>query len=83
MYLHPGGQIVLRKKDIIGVFDIDKTTVSKRTRAYLTAKETEKKVILTDFELPQTFIITVRDGKENVYLSHLNSKTVVGRKVYR
>ena len=35
MYLHLGQDTVVKKKDIIGIFDMDTTTVSKISRDYL------------------------------------------------
>ena len=35
MYLHLGQEVVVRHADIIGVFDMDNTTTSQRTRAFL------------------------------------------------
>ena len=36
MYLHLGNDVVIRKSGVIGIYDIDKTTVSVRTREFLT-----------------------------------------------
>ena len=36
MYLHLGGQVVVPYDSVIGIFDIDNTTLSKHTRNYLT-----------------------------------------------
>ena len=79
MYFHPGGNQVIKKADLIGIFDIDKTTVSKRTRAYLSAKEKQNKVVLLDDDLPQSFIVTKKGESEKVYLSQISSKTLYMR----
>ncbi len=79
MYFHPGGNQVIKKADLIGIFDIDKTTVSKRTRAYLNAKEKQNKVVLLDDDLPQSFIVTKKGENEKVYLSQISSKTLYMR----
>ena len=34
MYLHIGQDIMIKKKDIVGIFDMDKTTISPRTRFF-------------------------------------------------
>jgi len=34
MYLHLGNDVVIRKSGVIGIYDIDKTTVSVRTREF-------------------------------------------------
>ena len=35
MYLHLGQNTVITHDEIIGIFDLDNTTVSKKTRDYL------------------------------------------------
>ena len=35
MYLDIGGETLLRTENILGIFDLDNTTVNKATREYL------------------------------------------------
>lgn len=76
MYLHLGGNAIVFTKDIIGIFDMDKTTVSARTRNFLAAKEKEGKIVVLGDGLPQSFVVT----KEKVFLSPISSKTLEKRK---
>ena len=39
MYINIGEEFVLRDKDIVAVFDMDKATVGKTTRDYLNAAQ--------------------------------------------
>ncbi len=39
MYLHLGQDVVVRSRDIVGIFDIENTSVSKITKEYLTDQE--------------------------------------------
>lgn len=73
MYVHIGENKVLRKKDILFIFDMDSSTVSVHTRNYLNKAQKEGRVISLGFDLPKSFIVT-RDNK--VYLSPFNSTTV-------
>ena len=73
MYVHIGENKVLRKKDILFVFDMDSTTVSVHTRNYLNKAQREGRVIPLGFDLPKSFIVT-RD--KTVYLSPFNSTTI-------
>lgn len=66
MYLHIGENKVVRKKDIVAIFDMDSATVSSVTKKYLSNAQKEGKVKALGFDLPRTFII-MRDG--TVYLS--------------
>lgn len=75
MYLNIGEDFVLRTEDITGIFDLDKTTVNKATRDFLAKAQKEKRVILTSYDLPKSFII----AKEKIYLSPLNTSTLLKR----
>ena len=56
MFLHLGEDTVINSKKVIGIFDMDTSTVNKATRDYLTKAEKEKKVIYVNFELPKSFV---------------------------
>ena len=43
MFLHLGEDTVIKSKKVIGIFDMDTSTVNKATRDYLTKAEKEKK----------------------------------------
>ena len=80
MYLHLGQETVIMQDDIIGIFDLDNTTVSKATRDYLAVAEKNKQVINVSFELPKTFILTSNKEKGNrVYISQISSSTLLKR----
>ncbi len=80
MFLHLGQETVVMQDDIVGIFDLDNTTVSKATRDYLTKAEKEKRVINVSFELPKTFILTNNKNDGNkVYISQISSSTLLKR----
>ena len=54
MYLHLGGDVVVRSSDIIGIFDIENTSVSKLTKEYLGEQEKRHRVITVSPELPKS-----------------------------
>ena len=41
MYLHIGNGITVRKKNVIGIFDLDSATVSAVTKKYINKNEKE------------------------------------------
>ena len=50
MYLSIGGDMAVRDRTLIGIFDLDNTTCSRDTRAFLTAEEFGMdRVYLTQF----------------------------------
>ncbi len=79
MYLHLGAETVIKQDDIIGIFDLDTTTVSKITRDYLSLKEKEKKVFNVSYELPKSFVLTNENNKEQIYISQISSSTLLKR----
>ena len=79
MYLHLGQDTVVRTGSIIGVFDLDNTTVSKHTRAFLTKAQQEGRVVNVSAELPKSFILCAEEGVQRVYLSQLALVTLLKR----
>ena len=50
MFLHLGENTVISSSEIIGIFDMDNTTVSKATRDYLSKMQKDKKIIDVSLE---------------------------------
>ena len=78
MYLDIGKDMAVRDKSIIGIFDMDNTPTSLRTREFLNAAEQEGQVNPCD-ELPKTFILTAEYGFHQVHLTELGSATLEKR----
>lgn len=76
MYLHIGGDFLVRSEDIIGIFDIENTSISKITRDFLAFSEKSKKVITTSYDLPRSYILE-KSGK--LYISPISPSTLVKR----
>ncbi|MDE5964716.1 MAG: DUF370 domain-containing protein [Eubacterium sp.] len=75
MYIYLGGDIAISTKDIIGIFDMDTSTVNKATRDYLSKAEKEKKVVYVNYELPKSFIVC----RDKIYVCPLNTATLLKR----
>lgn len=83
MYIHIGNNFLIKKDEIIGVFDLDSTTISKRTRDFLSNSEKKGEVISITYELPKTFVVCSKKRGENlIYLSQLSSSTLLKRSEY-
>ena len=78
MYLSIGNDMAVRDTSIIGIFDMDNTTTSKRTREFLENAEQEGQVVPCD-DLPKSFVLTAEYGLSRVYLTSLNSSTLERR----
>ena len=79
MYVHLGVDQVVNEDDIIGIFDLDSTTVSKHTRKFLNEAEKQKKVINVSFELPKSIVLCGKKKNTLVYISQLSSSTLYKR----
>ena len=72
MFLHIGADMVIPAKNIIGIFDIDNTTISKDTREFLKIAEEEGFVKNVSRDLPKSFILQklIKKVKYFFRLSH-------------
>ena len=79
MYLHLGQDTIVNERDIVGVFDLDNSTVSRHTRDFLSKAQKEGRVVNVSMELPKSFVVCRdRDG-DRVYLSQLSPATLLRR----
>ena len=78
MYLSIGNDMAVRDKSVIGIFDLDNTTVTARGREFLSRAEREGQVVPCD-DLPKSYVLTVEYGMERIYLSGLSASTLEKR----
>ena len=83
MYLHLGNETVIKTDDIVGIFDLDTSTVSKNTRDYLSKSEKNKEVVTVSYELPKSFILCDDGKRQTIYICQLSSKTMQKRLLSR
>lgn len=80
MYLHVGSETIVSERNIIGIFDLENTSVSKFTRDYLRKKQEENRVVNVTNEIPKSFVVCAeKSGRETVYLSQLATATLKKR----
>ncbi len=79
MYLHLGNDVVVRKDEVIAVFDMDNTTISKHSRKFLTEAEKAGAVIDITDDLPKSYIVTGFGDEIRVFISSVSSKTLYKR----
>jgi len=84
MYIHLGQETVIKSNDVIGIFDLENTTVSKNTRIFLAKAEKKGEVVNVSYELPKSFtLVCNKKTKENkVYISQISSSTLFKRSGY-
>lgn len=81
MLLHLGNEVSVNTKDIVGIFDIEKSSVSKNTRDFLNGAEKKgKKIIYCTYDMPKSFIVTLdKDLTEKIYISQIACSTLLKR----
>jgi len=80
MFIHLGQDTVVNDKDIVGIFDIENTTISKSTRNFLNFSEKKREVFNVSYEMPKSFIVCSRGKKDKkVYISQISSSTLQKR----
>lgn len=78
MYLSIGSDMAVRESSVIGIFDMDNTSTSKRTRDFLKQAEEQGAVVPCD-DLPKSFVLTAEYGIHRVHLTSLSSYTLEKR----
>lgn len=71
MYLHIGNGKTVKKKDIIGIFDLDSATVSRVTKDFVNRKERSGDLEYDYSDLPRSFVVV--DGEPcKIFLSRIS-----------
>ena len=79
MYLHLGKETSIQTRDIVGIFDIEKTSTGHITRDFL--RNAEKNLLVTNVseKLPRSFIVTQGPAETRVYISEISVMTLLNR----
>ena len=78
MYISIGNDFAVRHSTIIGIFDLDNTTVTARGREFLERAEKEGQVVPWD-DLPRSFILTSEYGMTKIYQTNFSTQTLEKR----
>lgn len=79
MFLHLGQDTVINTESIVGIFDLDNTTLMKASRNFLSIAEKAGEVVYVSYELPKSFVVCEEEEKRTVYISQLSSQTLIKR----
>lgn len=81
MFIYLGEETVVHSKDVVGIFDLENTTLSTNTKRFLADAEKGGRVTEVSYgQLPRSFIVCMeKDGTETVYLSQLSTATLKKR----
>ena len=80
MYLHVGQNTVIRTGEIIGIFDMETSTLSQTTRQVLARAEKEGKVVNVSMEMPKSFLLCQNEKVEmTCYITQISMATLLKR----
>ena len=84
MYLHVGQDTVVRSDDILGIFDIESTSISPITKEFLSVSQHTGCVVNVTQDLPKSFIVCIDEGEKEqsnakVYISQISTNTLFKR----
>ena len=77
MYVHLGNEITINDKGIIGIFDIENTSLGNDTGEFLKKSTDTGKIVNVSYEMPKSFIVC--DNK--VYISQISASSLYKRAV--
>ena len=83
MFLEAGAGALIRQKNIVGIFDLDTSTLEESTRKFLSRAEKQGRVTIAGEELPKAFVLLAESGdplkSESIVFSRFASGILVKR----
>ena len=80
MYLPIGNDMSVRDRSVIGIFDLDNTSQSHRTREFLERAEREGELNAVGEDIPKSIVVCAPPwGGQRIFLAQLAPATLRGR----
>lgn len=79
MYIHIGNDAVVNTQHIVGIFDVENTTVSKLGKNFLAHAQHNNSVVYATEDLPKSYVITKNKDKITVYISSMSTQVLSRR----
>ena len=79
MYLNLGAQTLVKKRDIIGIFDLDTAPAESGIMAFLKENEKNKNVTVVGDGIPKAFVVTNDGNTTKVYITTISAASLRGR----
>lgn len=79
MYITLGSSVSVKKRDVIGIFDLDTAPADSQVMEFLKENEKKKNVTVVGDGIPKAFVVT-NDGKDTrVYITTISASSIKGR----
>ena len=72
MYLFLGSDVCVQVSDIIGIFDIEKVTVDKYMKDYLSFCQKQGKIYYVSLDMPKSIVVC----EDTVYITNVSCLTL-------
>ena len=79
MYLHLGSDIIVKKSDIVGIFELDGKVTTETTKRFLNNAQNEGNIESAGYDLPKSYILVKNEKGEKVYFSHISVASLIKR----
>jgi hypothetical protein len=79
MYRHVGNNKNIRISSILGIFDMDNSTVSATTRRFLSLGQKKMIVESAALEIPKSFVVYKEKNEYRICFSQLSTSALKGR----
>ncbi len=80
MFLHIGNDKLINTKDIVGIFDIERTSASKATKDFLNKAGKQKRVSYVSSDMPKSFVVCLDENlNETIYICPVAVSTLLKR----
>lgn len=85
MWIYLGGDFTINDKNILGVFDIENTSISQLTKDFLKHSEKEKNICYVSMNMPKSFVVckcnrkkhsSKKDTDSTVYICTVSPQTL-------
>lgn len=75
MYISLGSDVTVHKDDIIGIFDIEKTSVVRSINDYLSGCQKSGRIYYVSLDMPKSFVVC----NDCVYVTNVGAGTIAKR----
>lgn len=72
MFLFLGGNVTVKKNDVIGIFDIEQCSVSRITADFLNANQKQGRVVSVSDDMPKAFVACTN----KTYITNVSNSTL-------
>lgn len=75
MYIYLGSDVVVPEEEIVGIFDIERVTVDRYMKDYLSFSQKNGRIYYVSLDMPKSVIVC----RETVYISNVSCDTLKKR----